>query len=368
MTTVRDILAAVDRLAPFRLAESWDNVGLLLGDPAAEVRRVLLCLDVTDAVCAEAEQAGAEVVLAHHPLLFEPVGRLTADSPTGRLALRLAGAGRALIAAHTNLDAAEGGLSDLLADRLGLTDTEPLAPAAATAPLRYKVVVFVPEQALEAVARAAFKAGAGRVGDYTETAFVTAGTGRFRPGQGARPAEGDLGRVSRVDEARLETVVPEDRLGAVLAAVCRAHPYEEPVIDCYRLEGPPARAGLGRVGSVKGSRTLADLADTAKEALGCESLRLAGDPAAPIVRAAVLTGSGGGMAGALQKAGCQAYVTGELKYHDLSDLAARGIGVILGGHWRTERAALEAWAPRLAEAVDVEVRLSEAERDPTAWR
>ncbi len=374
MTTVRDILDAVDRLAPWRLAESWDNVGLLLGEAAAEVRRVLLCLDVTDAVCDEAEEAGAEVLLAHHPLIFQPVKRLTADSPTGRLALRLARQGRAVIAAHTNLDAAEGGLADLLAGRLGLSETAPLAPAPlapAPASPRYKVVVYVPEAALEAVARAAFQAGAGRVGAYTETAFVTAGTGRYRPGQGARPAEGEVGKTNRVAERRLETVAGQEHLGAVLAAVCRVHPYEEPVIDCYRLEGPPARAGLGRVGPINDSRTLADLADTTKEALGGERVRLAGDPAAPVVRAAVVTGSGGGMAEALVRAGCRAYVTGELKYHDLSDLAARGIGVILGGHWRTERAALEAWAPRLAEAVEAagaEVLLAERERDPAAWR
>ncbi|MEA3367836.1 MAG: Nif3-like dinuclear metal center hexameric protein [Planctomycetota bacterium] len=377
MTTVRDILAAVDRLAPFHLAEAWDNVGLLLGDPDAEVRRVLLAVDVTDAVCAEAEEVAAEVVLAHHPLIFEPVGRLTADTPQGRLALRLAGQGRAVIAAHTNLDSAPGGLCDILAEMIGLTGTEPLE--AGPAPRRYKVVLYVPEDALEAVADAAFDAGAGQVGRYTEVAFETVGTGRFRPGQGAHPAKGNVGRTNRIAERRLETVVPEARLGAVLAAACRAHPYEEPVIDCYRLHeasvpAPPGQgghgptAGLGRVGPIKGSRTLGDLADKTREALGCESVRLAGDPAAPIERAAVLTGSGGGMAQALRRAGAQALVTGEMKYHDLSDLAAAGIGVILGGHWRTERVTLAAWAPRLAEAARAEVRMSERERDPTTWR
>jgi len=225
MTTVRDILAAVDRLAPFHLAETWDNVGLLLGDPEAEV---------TDAVCAEAEQVGADLVLAHHPLIFQPVGRLTAETVQGRLALRLAREGRAVIAAHTNLDSAPGGLCDILAEMIGLAGTEPLE--AGPAPRRYKVVLYVPEDALEAVADAAFHAGAGRVGRYTEVAFETVGTGRFRPGQGAQPAEGDLGRTNRIPERRLETVVPEARLGAVLAAIVRAHPYEEPVIDCYRLD------------------------------------------------------------------------------------------------------------------------------------
>jgi dinuclear metal center YbgI/SA1388 family protein len=377
LTTVRDILAAVDGLAPFRLAESWDNVGLLLGDAGAEVRRVLVALDVTDAVCDEAEAVEADLVLAHHPLLFQPVDRLTAGTVEGRLALRLARSGRAVIAAHTNLDAAAGGLCDCLAEMVGLSDAEPLT--AAPSPRRYKVVVYAPEDALETVAAAAFAAGAGRVGAYTEVAFEAAGTGRFRPGQGARPAEGEVGKANRVAERRLETVAVEADLGAVLAAVVRAHPYEEPVIDCYRLSeasvgmppgqgGESGAAGLGRVGPINHSRTLGDLADKTKEALGCESIRLAGDPAAPIERAGVVTGSGGGMAQALRRAGAQAYVTGEMKYHDLSALAADGIGVILGGHWRTERAALAAWTPRLAEAVEVEVRLAEREDDPAVWR
>jgi len=365
MTTVRDIVEAVDRLAPWRLAEAWDNVGLLLGDSGAEVRRVLLALDVTEAVCGEAEAVGAEVVLAHHPLIFQPVGRLTAETREGRLALRLARAGRAVIAAHTNLDSAEGGLCDLLARMVGLAETEPLQPAPASP--RHKVVVYAPEEALEAVAEAAFAAGAGRLGPYTEVAFESTGTGRFRPGPGATPAAGEAGRTNRIPERRLETLVPEPRLGAVLAAVRRAHPYEEPAIDCYPLHEAPAATGLGRVGTLKPSRTLAETADNLKQALGSESIRLAGDPAATVERAGILTGSGGGMARALRRAGCQAYVTGEMKYHDLSALAADGIGVILGGHWRTEHAALAAWAPRLAEAAGAEVVLSERERDPAAW-
>ena len=374
MTTVADVVDAVDRLAPFRLAETWDNVGLLLGDPQREVRRLLVSLDVTEAVCDEAERAGAEALLAHHPLIFKGLERLTPETPTGRLALRLAGAGRAVIAAHTNLDAAEGGLCDILAGMIGLEHTEPLQ-AARAAP-RYKVVVFVPEsdpsipasrdagQVLEAVQAAAFAAGAGRIGDYTHCGFSTAGAGTFLPGEGAEPAVGRKGRRNRAPEHRFETLVDGRRLGAVLAAVARAHPYEEPAIDVYPLHTPPAGAGLGRVGRLSDCRTLTRLADTVKEALDARAIHVAGDPETVVETVGVCTGSGGGLAGAVAAAGCRAFVTGELKYHEVQDLAARGIGVILGGHYRTERAPLEAWAPRLAEVLDVEVRMSESEQDP----
>jgi len=366
MTTVADIVAAVDRLAPFRLAEAWDNVGLLLGDPGREVRRLLVSLDVTEAVCDEAEREGAEAVLAHHPLIFTGLERLTAETPTGRLALRLAGAGRAVIAAHTNLDAAEGGLCDILAGMVGLAETEPLQ-AAPGAPC-HKVVVFVPEADLGSIQAAAFGAGAGRIGNYTECGFSAEGTGTFLPGEGAEPAVGEKGRRNRVAERRFETLVEGRSLGAVLAAVAKAHPYEEPAIDVYPLHTPPAGVGLGRAGRLSDCRTLAQLADNVKEALDARAIRVAGDPETVVETVGVCTGSGGGLIDAVAAAGCQAFVTGELKYHEVQDLAARGIGVILAGHYRTERVALEMWLPRLAEALDVEVRMSDDEQDAVERR
>ena len=366
MATVQTILNCVDRLAPFRLAEEWDNVGLLLGDAARPVRRLLVCLDVTEAVCDEAERTGAEVILAHHPLIFEGVRRLTADTPAGRLAVRLLGQGRAVIAAHTNLDSAQGGLCDILAGMLDLADLEPLQ--AAPAAKRFKVVVFVPEAHLDAVRAAAFGAGAGHIGRYSECGFAAAGTGTFLPGEGTQPALGEAGQPTRAAELRFETVVDADRLGAVVAAVARAHPYEEPAIDAYPLHAPPPGLGIGRVGRPKKSSTLAQLADNLKERAGLQTVGIAGRPECAPERVAVVTGAGSGLVEAVAAAGCQAYVTGELKYHEVLDLSARGIGLVLGGHYATERVPLDAWAPRLAETIDCEVLLSESEADPTRGR
>jgi len=360
MTTVGDILGAVDRLAPFRLAESWDNVGLLLGDPARRVRRVLVCLDVSEAVCEEAEGRKAEVVLSHHPLLSKDVDRLTTATRHGRLALRLAGGRRAHIAAHTNLDGAEGGLCDILAERVGLADVEPLRPEPEGG-RPYKVVVFVPEADLAGVRAAAFEAGAGRIGRYTECSFSAEGEGTFRPGAGSRPSVGAKGRRSAVREQRLEMLVAGEHLGRVLKAVGRAHSYEAPAVDVYPLQAAPGRAGIGRVGRLEKPITAAGLADTVKRALGLSAVRMAGAGKQRIERVAVVTGSGGGLGEAVSASGAQAYVTGELKFHDAQDLAARGIAVILGGHWETERVPLAAWSRRLAREADAEVVMSRRE-------
>ena len=370
MTTIADIVRAVDNLAPFRLAEEWDNVGLLLGDAAWPVRRVLVSLDVTETVCDEAERLEADCLLAHHPFLFKDVSRVTAETRAGRFALRLAAGRRAVIAAHTNLDAAQGGLCDLLAERAGLADLEPLRAE----PLErtYKVVVLVPAGDVESVRLAAFDAGAGRIGAYTECSFAAEGEGTFFAGEGTSPAVGPAsaeatagrarGERSTVSEHRLEVLAAESRVGAVVAAIGRAHSYETPAIDVYPLKDLPGEAGLGRVGRLKKPKTTGQLADDIKRALGLSGIQVAGERSARVERVAVNTGSGSGLVEAVRAAGCQAYLAGELKYHEAQALAAEGIAVILGGHYETERVPLEDWTPRLAVAVDVEVRLSESER------
>ena len=362
MTTVADIVDAVDRLAPFRSAEPWDNVGLLLGDAAWPVRRVLVCLDVSEAVCREAARRRADLVLAHHPLLFKDVDRLTSETRHGRLALALLESRRAVIAAHTNLDGAEGGLCDILAGMVGLRDLKPLR--AEPAGKHYKVVVFTPPQALDPVRAAAFAAGAGRIGNYTECAFAAEGEGTFRPGEGSKPVVGRRGRRESVRELRLEFLVDDRCLSGVLAAVARAHPYEEPAIDVYPLHAAPGPGGLGRVGRLAKPMAAGRFADVVRKALGLKAIALAGPPGRKVRRVAVLTGAGSGLAESVLTAGADAYLTGELKHHEVEDLAAAGLAVVLGGHYRTERVPLERWAPRLDRSLKgVEVRMSRSERE-----
>jgi dinuclear metal center YbgI/SA1388 family protein len=365
MPTVADIFIAVDRLAPLRLAESWDNVGLIFGDRAWPVRRVLVALAVGEAVVLEAERIGADLLFVHHPPIFKPVTRLTDETRAGRLALQLLAARRAVIAAHTNLDGAPGGLCDILGRMAGLEDLRPLEPVLVAK--QYKVVVFVPESAVEAVRAAAFAAGAGRIGLYSECTFTASGTGTFLPGPGTNCAAGEAGRRNAMAELRLEFPVAESQLGGVLAAVGRAHPYEMPAVDVYPLRQEfSADGGAGRVGRLKELSTAADLADKIKRAMGLQAISLAGDPARRVERVAIVTGAGGGCIDSVLASGVQAFITGELRLHEVQQMVAAGVAVILGGHHATERVPLDAWAPRLAaELPDIEVVLSRDEKDPT---
>ena len=348
MPLVRDLVAALDAAAPFGQAADWDNVGLLVGDPGAEVSRVICALDLTPAVVAEAAELGAEAVVTHHPILFKKTARVRADDAEGALVLALARHGIAHVAAHTNLDAAHGlpgtpsgGVSVELARALGVAAPEILAPLDGA--LR-KLVVFVPEASAGAVRDALHTAGAGQIGAYTEASFSHAGTGRFRPGAGASPAIGEAGGAREaVAEERVEVIVERWRLGAAVRALRAAHPYEEPAFDIVELAQAHRTVGFGAVGELDAPEPLGAFLARTSKALDVEALPYLGDPDAEVSRVAVCGGSGMSFLGAAIRAGADVYVTADVTYHRWFEaLAPDGrprIALIDAGHYPTERLA-----------------------------
>src|SRR5947209_1048128 len=258
MPTVAELVAALNDFAPPRLAADWDNVGLLLGDSAASVQRALTCLTVTPEVIAEAVEERAQLIVTHHPILFRGVKRLTAATAEGRMVLGLARAGVAVVSPHTAFDNTAGGINDRLAERLGLTDVVPLRPH--EGPRRCKLIVFVPDSDLGKVSDALFEAGAGVIGKYRECSFRVAGTGTFFGTEATNPAVGEKGRREEVSEWRPEVVCPEERVSAAVAALRRAHSYEEPAYDVYPLRPGKSAAGIGRSGRLSAPRGLGEFA------------------------------------------------------------------------------------------------------------
>jgi len=361
--TVGDWVDLVHRRWPMATAEPWDNVGLQVGDPAAAASTVLVALDVTAAVLAEAAEAGAGLVVAHHPLVFRPLSSVQAGDPVGSLMLRAAGQGAAVLAVHTNFDvAAAGSPSDVVADLLDLADRRPLRPARTESDAAYKYVVFCPVEATAKVLDAAARAGAGVIGNYSHCSFRTPGTGTFLPEEGAQPAVGEVAMLNQVSEERLEMLVPAGRLADVHAAVVAAHPYEEVAADTYPLHTGTG-LGLGRVGRLRAPAPLATLAGRLREGLPAPGLRMAGDPGRRVERVAVLGGSGGDEVATAVAAGADCYVTGDLKHHQVLLALAAGMACIDATHAATEQAALPGLADQLrADAAirgwAVEVRLS----------
>ena len=365
-----DVVAALDHLYDPARAEPWDAVGLVCGDPGAEVRRILLAVDPVSVVADEALQWGADLLVTHHPLFLRPVHGVAATTPKGRVVHRLLAGGVALHVAHTNADSAEPGVSDALAAALGLLDLRPLEPRPA-APVD-KLVVFVPEPHAERVLDAVTAAGAGRIGAYDRCAWTVVGTGTFRPGPGTSPTIGSVGAVERVTEARVETVLPRAARPAVVAALLAAHPYEEPAYDVYELAGEPGRTGIGRIGRLDRPEPLRAFADRVARSLPATSggVRTAGDPDAPVHTVAVCGGAGDSLLGAARAAGVDAYVTADLRHHPVSESREDGRPALVDvAHWASEWPWLADAAGRLEDVLSdagttVETRVSTTPTDP----
>ena len=371
MPTLSDLVDLLHGWYPPASADDWDAVGLVYGDPDADVSKVMFAVDPAPEVAREAAAWGADLLVVHHPLFLKPVHGFPATTPKGRTLATLAGAGCALLTAHTNADRAVGGVSEALAHALGLTDVRPLLASDDEA--HDKLVVFVPVADADAVRAALADAGAGRIGDYDHASFSSPGQGRFRPLEGANPAIGSVGRVEEVAEERVEVLVPRSRRGRVLAALLAAHPYEEPAYDVVELADPGTSAtGAGRVGDVA-ETTLAAFAKTVAEALPetAHGVRVAGDPDRPVRRVAVCGGAGDFLLGRVLGSGVDVYVTSDLRHHPAAEfLEQEGPALVDVAHWAAEWTWLPVVRARVAETLGdtVETRVSTLRTDPWQFR
>lgn len=330
LTVGEFIVRLAARTHPERAA-SWDAVGLQVGDPAGSVRTIEVVHEVTEAVTSRLEESPVDLVVSYHPLLFRPTHRLVPErSPSGRAA-RLLRSGAALVVTHSDFDAIPGGMSDAMAAALGLTDVDGFAPVAAAE--QVKVVTFVPADGVTRLISALSAAGAGRIGDYEQCAFTVDGVGRFVAGSSTSPVVGVAGAPNAEPEVRLEMIAPRLRSDAVVAALLREHPYEEPAFDVS-----PAVANQvsgGRVGTFEGGWD--DLVRRVIEAFRPDGLRVAAVPGVQPIRVAVSPGAGESRIAAAAAARCDVLISGDVSHHRMVEATDRGLSVIDAGHAATER-------------------------------
>lgn len=344
---VKDILACLDGAYPFAWAASEDRVGLQVGHPEAPVNRVLVALEAGLNVVAEAREAGAEMLLTHHPLLYRPVGEIREDRPGGSLLAAVIRAGLAVVACHTNLDAAPQGLNDYLASLLNLTDVQVYAEI--NQETVYKLAVFVPVGYEDRIRHALFDDRVGVIGNYAHCSFAARGQGTYLPQAGAQPFEGQVAGLSRAEESRLEVLAPESRIPSALARLRAAHPYEEVAYDLYPLKNPGLSLGFGRLGRWPEPLTFPAAIARVKEVFGIDTVRVWGQPPAHVERVAVAGGSGGDLIAEAHHRGAQLFITGEVRHHQVVPGHGPDFAVVEVGHFASEVVFMPVWAKQLAQ-------------------
>lgn len=324
------VVQYMEQLAPKHVAMEGDKIGLQLGSLQKEIRNVLVALDVNEEVADEAISLEANLIIAHHAIIYRPLAHLQSDTPMGKVYEKLIKNDIAVYIAHTNLDVTDGGMNDWMAEVLGIESAGSLEDVHTDN--LYKLVVFVPKDHHEQVLKAMLNAGAGHIGNYSHCSFNLEGYGTFKPGEGTDPFIGTEGKLERVEEVRIETVVPHSLRSKVIQAMLKQHPYEEVAYDLYPMDLKGRTFGLGRVGKLTEPVTLRDFVQRVKERLDVPMVRVVGDLDRPVRKAAVLGGSGGRYWRNAQFRGADVLVTGDVDYHTAQDARMAGVAIVDPGH------------------------------------
>ena len=362
--TIREIISYLESVAPPAFQESYDNAGLIIGDPETVITSALITLDVTEAVIDEAIETGCELIITHHPILFKGIKRINGNSFVERCVIKAIKNDIAIYAAHTNLDSILGGVNSKICEKIGLTNTCILAPAKEQL---LKLVTFIPEDHLDEVREAVFAAGAGEIGKYDKCSFSTEGLGTFRGGDEANPYVGEIGEFHFEKEARFETVLFKHSKIKVINALLKAHPYEEVAYDLYPLENTVPEVGAGMIGELPGAENEIDFLSRLLDIFGCKTIRHTYLLGKPVRKVAVCGGSGSFLLPAAIAAGADIFVTADMKYHDFFD-AEEKIIIADIGHYESEQFTKELFYEILIKKFpNFALRLSEVKTNPVLY-
>lgn len=331
LLTNSDIFQAMEKWAPLDLAFDWDNVGLQIGSYGQPVKKVMVTLDVNESVVEEAIKNNVNLIIAHHPLLFQSLRQIDINSPKGRTITKVIKNDITVYAAHTNLDIAKNGVNDMFCDLLDLTNRENLVTLEHEK--LFKFVVYVPLDYANQVRNAVSEAGAGWIGNYSHCTFQTKGEGTFKPLEGTNPFIGSEKKLEKVDEVRMETIVKQKDLKDVISAMKKAHPYEEAAFDIFPMHNKGEAIGLGRVGELTNPLSIERLCERIKEICNQTNVRLIGNKDTIVNRVAVLGGSGEKYIHEAKRKNADIYITGDISFHQAQEAIEIGLPIIDAGHY-----------------------------------
>ena len=368
----KELISAFDSFAPPYLANEWDNVGLLVGTPDWSSNKILLTIDLTEAVMQEAISLNTNTIVSYHPPIFNPLKSVTNRSFKERIVLDAILHKIAIYSPHTSLDVARGGVNDWIVEGIGVGDVRAIQPFGNLPPdEECKLVTFCPEDKVEELRLSLSSVGCGRIGQYEQCSFATTGTGTFIGNEGTNPTHGKAGELQRVIECKFEMVVSKNSLSLAIQALRQFHPYEEPALEVYELcERPRREMGVGRRIHLDKPVQLDELSRKLKKHLGIGYVRVA--PAAgkgnriEVQTVGLCAGAGGSVCELAIDDGCEVFITGEMTHHQVIAATARGCTVMLTGHTNSERGYLPKLKEQLATLLP-EASITVSKADAPLW-
>ncbi|MEG1409914.1 MAG: Nif3-like dinuclear metal center hexameric protein [Terrisporobacter sp.] len=331
---LNDLIKKIENKYPLNLAYDWDNVGLLVGDFDAEVKKILVSLEANENVIEEAIKNNVDLIVTHHPFIFRKLNKINTRDLKGKLIHKLIKNDIALYSMHTNFDIAFDGLNDYFMEIMGFENTKVLDIT--NSEVLHKIAVYVPLTHELVIREALGDVGAGHIGNYSHCTFNTPGVGTFRPEENANPFIGKIRETEEVKEVKIETIVPQSILQKTIDKMIKAHPYEEVAYDVYKLENKGNSVGLGRYTTLNQVMDLQSLCEKIKLKLNMDHIRVVGELNTKIKKVAVVTGAGSDMVSLAKSKNCNVIITGDVKYHEAQDALDMGMCIIDCGHFDTE--------------------------------
>ena len=330
---IQDVIQYLESLAPLSYAEDFDNVGLLVGNPDTPLRGTLITLDTLEEVVEEAIAKDCNLIVSFHPIIFSGLKRLTGQSYVERAVIKAIEHHIAIYAIHTALDNSFWGVNARICDRLGLHKREILLPQAHTIE---QLVTYVPKDGAEVLRQHLFEAGAGHIGNYSECSFNIEGIGTYKGNAESHPTIGVPEVFHREAETRISVIFPKHLRRGILQALLAHHPYEEVAYEIYTLENTHQHIGLGMIGYLEKPMEETTFLKYVKERMQTSCIRHSALRGKPVEKVAVLGGSGADAIGACLKAGCDAYLTADVKYHEFFKAEGRLLLADIG-HYESEQ-------------------------------
>lgn len=363
MTLVKDIAALLEDFAPLSLQESYDNAGLVCGNPEAEVSSILLTIDVTEAVIDEAIAEGHNLIISHHPLVFQGIKKLLPDNEVNRCLIKAIRHDLNIYSAHTNLDSVLQGVSSRMADKLGLINQSILQPSGRL----FSLTFYTPENEAEKVRTAVLDCGAGHIGNYSHCSFNSQGNGTFQALDGARPFVGEIGKIHSEPEIKTEITVPEYLLNRCVRTLKAVHPYEEPVWNVVCLDNTNPVTGLGIIGELPAPVESLRFLQHVKDTFQCGVIRHTPICKPEIKRVAVCGGAGAFLTKTAIARKADLYITGDYKYHDFFNADNKLIIADIG-HYESEQYTKEIFYELVTKKIpNFAVRFSKVVTNPVSY-